>query len=369
MDEQQPAVSCRGFDFWWMTLMVVRPYALAGLIVTGILFEIAFHYYLRISPVYLPFYFLIVTIAGLWYGRRAVLVAVFLGGLQLVVSVILAGAVPAESLINAVMLIVVAFVAGSVADMIGCYRDMLDSKERDLHDLHERLSVSESSFAITNKKLSFLSNITRHDVKNQLTVLIGYIDLIRMEAADPVVADHIGKAMTAAQVIEHQIEFTRLYEDIGAHAPQWQEVSIIAERLRSRIPKERDISLDIRTGGLFIWADPLLEKVFENLVDNTIRHGDRVHTITISSLLYGLGDLAIVYEDDGVGIHEEDKELIFEKGTGNNQRMGLFLSREILAISGYSMKESGTYGKGVRFEIHIPKGKYRLPEKSVSPEA
>ncbi|MCX6693494.1 MAG: hypothetical protein NT074_02940 [Methanomicrobiales archaeon] len=75
---------------------------------------------------------------------------------------------------------------------------------------------------------------------------------------------------------------------------------------------------------------------------------------------YGQDTLAIVYEDDGIGVHETDKERIFEKGFGNNTGLGLFLSREILAITGLSIKESGVYCKGVRFEILVPKGKFRF---------
>jgi len=103
-------------------------------------------------------------------------------------------------------------------------------------------------------------------------------------------------------------------------------------------------------------------RVIENLIDNSIRHGERVKNISVSWLPYSNNAIALVYEDDGVGIHEEDKERIFEKGFGKNTGLGLFLIREILAITSMTIRERGTYGKGVRFEIHIPQGKYRFPE-------
>jgi signal transduction histidine kinase len=59
-------------------------------------------------------------------------------------------------------------------------------------------------------------------------------------------------------------------------------------------------------------------------------------------------------------VQESDKERIFKKGFGKNTGLGLFLSREILSITGLTMKETGIYGKGVRFEIIVPQGKYRL---------
>ena len=38
----------------------------------------------------------------------------------------------------------------------------------------------------------------------------------------------------------------------------------------------------------------------------------------------------------------------------------MFLIKEILSITGFTIRETGVYGKGVRFEIRIPSGKYRL---------
>ncbi|PKL57911.1 MAG: sensor histidine kinase, partial [Methanomicrobiales archaeon HGW-Methanomicrobiales-5] len=43
------------------------------------------------------------------------------------------------------------------------------------------------------------------------------------------------------------------------------------------------------------------------------------------------------------------------RGFGKHTGLGLFLSREILSITGISITETGTPDKGVRFEIHVPK--------------
>jgi signal transduction histidine kinase len=61
-----------------------------------------------------------------------------------------------------------------------------------------------------------------------------------------------------------------------------------------------------------------------------------------------------------VGIPEGAKERIFKREYYRNTGYGLFLSGEILSITGLSIRETGEPEKGARFEIVAPKGVYRL---------
>jgi signal transduction histidine kinase len=108
-----------------------------------------------------------------------------------------------------------------------------------------------------------------------------------------------------------------------------------------------------------IYADPLLEKVFYNLVDNAIRYGEKITTIRFYFQISDKG-LSLICEDDGAGIAPEQKTRIFERGVGRNTGMGLFLSQEILGITGITITENGIFGEGARFEIHIPRGMFRF---------
>ncbi len=69
--------------------------------------------------------------------------------------------------------------------------------------------------------------------------------------------------------------------------------------------------------------------------------------------------LALLCEDDGMGIIEEDKRRLFTKGFGKHTGLVLFLCREILSITGITITENGIPGKSARFEITVPKGGYR----------
>ena len=71
-------------------------------------------------------------------------------------------------------------------------------------------------------------------------------------------------------------------------------------------------------------------------------------------------NLFIIVEDDGNGVRIEDKNQIFSKGFGRHTGLGLFLSREILSITGITITENGEPGKGARFEIVVPKCMWRF---------
>lgn len=108
-----------------------------------------------------------------------------------------------------------------------------------------------------------------------------------------------------------------------------------------------------------IYADPLFPLICENLVNNSLRHGEHVSTLLFTTKRIET-DLILMYLDDGIGVPDNEKEKIFERGFGKHTGMGLFLTQEILAITGLSMQEAGVYGKGVRFEIRVPAGSFRI---------
>ncbi len=218
---------------------------------------------------------------------------------------------------------------------------------------------ARNALTLTNRKLNLLFNITRHDILNQVTALRAVVELSKEKTTDPEMLRFIGQEENAAQNIQRQIEFAKNYGGIGVRAPQWQNIGRRVKELRSTVPDFR-IDASAELDEVEIFADPLLDNVFENLVDNSRRHGERVHHLTFSALQDRGEGFAIVYEDDGTGVRDADKDRIFEKGFGKNTGLGLFLSREILSITGLTMRETGTFGKGARFEILVPKGKYRF---------
>jgi PAS domain S-box-containing protein len=226
-------------------------------------------------------------------------------------------------------------------------------------DITERKQM-EDKIRVANDKLNMLASITRHDILNKLSGLLSFITLSKEATQDPELLGFIAKEEDAAAAIAIQIDFTRYYQEIGVHAPEWQNVEKTIRSSVTELPL-RGITLDIVLGGLEIFADPLLGRVFYNLCENSLRHGGHVTTIafTVEDTVRGM---VLVYRDNGVGISAKEKERLFSKGFGRHTGLGLFLSREILTITGLSITETGEPGKGVRFEILLPPGTCRFPK-------
>jgi len=229
-----------------------------------------------------------------------------------------------------------------------------------LRDITERNSV-QAALAEANRKLNLLAGITRHDVLNKLMALSGSIMLLKQQVTEPALAALVKKAEDASTDIRCQIEFTKTYENLGARSPKWQDLRMVIRRLpKILIP----VVADIPTVEIF--ADPMLELVFANLLDNTQRHGQDVQSVLVTLDETPEG-LVIFWTDDGIGVPADEKKSIFERGFGKNPGLGLFLVREILDITGIKIRESGEPGRGARFEILVQKGMYRYTENGHCP--
>jgi PAS domain S-box-containing protein len=215
----------------------------------------------------------------------------------------------------------------------------------------------ETAIQLANRKLNTLSSITRHDILNQITAIVMYLSLAEETVTDPEVAGQLRKIGQITDLIQKQIRFTRDYQNIGENAPQWQDVVQTIEHALAGLDL-KGIRVEKDLDSLEIFADFLLEKVFYNLVENSVRHGEKVTLIRFSYRQDG-DELLLLCEDDGIGIPDAAKERIFKREYYRNTGYGLFLSEEILSITGLTIRESGAPGTGARFEIHAPKGAFR----------
>lgn len=228
-------------------------------------------------------------------------------------------------------------------------------------DITDRVKA-EHAINLANRKLNILSSVTRHDILNQLTVLHGYLalteDVTEEAGVGEMTGPYLRQVERAARTIRLQIEFTRDYQDIGIHAPEWHCISIILAYATSKLDPG-EVQVQNTVSGLEIYTDPLITGVFYNLLDNALRHAGRLTRITVSCREVPEG-LVISVSDDGDGILPKHKEQIFERGYGKNTGYGLFIIRDILDITGITIQETGTFGEGAQFELLVPGGAFRF---------
>jgi PAS domain S-box-containing protein len=210
-----------------------------------------------------------------------------------------------------------------------------------------------------NARLTLLTSITRHDITNKLMILQAYTKTLEKKVPDPVFRDYFQKINNAIAGIAAMIRFTKEYQTIGIAAPAWQDCRSLIETAATDVQLGSVRLNNEVLPGREVFADPLIVKVFYNLLDNAVRYGGKISTIRLFEQDAG-DDHKIVCEDDGDGIPEADKELVFDRGFGKNTGLGLALSREILAITGITIIETGVPGRGARFEIAVPNERFRL---------
>ncbi len=156
--------------------------------------------------------------------------------------------------------------------------------------------------------------------------------------------EFIGNEITTVKAIRHLINFAKDYEGMGIQSPVWQDVSSCIRNNIASLPLG-NVKVIVNGPQAEVFADLLLQKVFYNLIDNALRYGGSdLKTITISPEETDAG-LVIAVEDDGVGISAADKEHLFKRGFGKQTGLGLFLSREILSITGITITENSLPGK------------------------
>jgi signal transduction histidine kinase len=210
------------------------------------------------------------------------------------------------------------------------------------------------------KKMMLLLSDIRHDINNKLTILSGYSQLIALENISPEARSYVAVQDKAIADISMILAFTKDYQRIGAEKPSWQDAGAVFALAATKV-NLKGIRLENEVSGLLLYADPLLENVFFSIIENALEHG-RTTTAIHAAVRFENGSVRITIEDNGEGIREDLKERIFSRNQGKKIFAGLFLSREILAVTGIGIREAGMAGKGAVFEIRAEPGLWRKLE-------
>jgi signal transduction histidine kinase len=232
----------------------------------------------------------------------------------------------------------------------GGHSELLKTPEPTVAMLKEALELAD-------KKLQVVGSVTRHDVLNQMTAIMGYNELLRTMVDDEKLLHFLEIEHRASEKIRRIFAYSKVFQNIGSEAPVWQELARLVWQAREEIDTGM-VAVLVDDGTASIYADPLMAKVFAYILENAVLHGKKTTEIRIRLKPADHGAILSV-EDNGVGVAPEDKEKIFEKGFGKKTGWGLYITREILAANGMQIRETGTAGTGARFEILMPSGRVR----------
>ena len=235
-----------------------------------------------------------------------------------------------------------------------------------LRDTTEHKKMLER-LKVLNEKLGVVGGLTRHDVRNKLSTVLGNTFLVRQKInGAPEGLKYLSEIESAVHQVERIFDFAKIYETLGTKELVDVDVGEIVEEAVSLFSDLHGAEVRNDCHGLTVLADSLLQQLIYNLIHNSLQHGERVSLIGIRYEVEDDG-VKLVYEDDGVGIPKNEKEKIFKKDYGKGTGYGLYLIRRMCEVYGWIIKETGEAGKGAQFTMTIPRmneserENYRLP--------
>lgn len=225
-----------------------------------------------------------------------------------------------------------------------------------LRDVTEDTQMRESLKRV-NTRINIMSMVTRHATLDQVGIIRGYSEILSgSHQTEANVHRYAERIKEAVKYIEHQFNFTMEYQSLGSSERQWQWAQYVLAKAKTTGVSE-GLKVESDLGSLTVLADPLLEKVFTILLDNTRQHAKGAKNVKID---YRIDDGAciITYQDDGPGIPLIRKENIFVKRDAGSDSLGLFIARQIMEMSEGDIREVGGEGEGARFELIFPEGQW-----------
>ncbi len=208
---------------------------------------------------------------------------------------------------------------------------------------------------------SFLHSLLRHDVRNKSQIVQGYLELSKDYDLPEEVEDWLSKAEEATKNGIKIIEKVRTLRELTEEEEK-SEVdicSLIQEVIdkRGHVSESINIELECQKEGIKVKGGPILEELFSNLIENAVDHAD-CDKIRIY-VKEGEDKNTVLFEDNGKGISDEDKEKIFEKGFKDKETggsgLGLYLVKEIAKNYGGTVEVKDSKLGGARFDIYFQK--------------
>jgi light-regulated signal transduction histidine kinase (bacteriophytochrome) len=230
-------------------------------------------------------------------------------------------------------------------------------------ELREALAELERS----NADLEQFASILAHDLAAPLRVIRGFADLLQSRTGERLEPDeqaHLARIVHQAELMQAMIDALRAYARVGGAQIARQEIDtnvLVADILERLQPVVDERGAAVSVDDLpAVSADPSqLGQVFQNLLDNALKHAGRERPEIRVSAAGGSEGTTFTIADNGAGVPPERRERMFEMFTRGStdddtehMGVGLAICRTLVHRHGGRIWiEDGQPGAVVRFTL------------------
>jgi len=212
----------------------------------------------------------------------------------------------------------------------------------------------------SSKKQDFLHSLLRHDVKNKTQIVEGYLQLLKDSELNDLQSDFTDKALKATREGQSILKKVKTLREIKEEDVKEKNIKVpLKKAIRSNkeFVEKSNISINWDEKDCIVKGGALLEELFFNIINNAVNHskGENID-ITVEETE---NDCIIQIKDDGVGIPEEEKGAIFERGYKKGNKagtgLGLHLVKTIVESYDGNIEVKDSRLGGARFDIYLKK--------------
>ncbi|MFP4631822.1 MAG: ATP-binding protein [Halobacteriales archaeon] len=230
-------------------------------------------------------------------------------------------------------------------------------------DVTERERYREA-LELRTEQLETLNRVIRHDIRNDMTVMIGWLELAS-EHVDDEAKDAFDRVVRRAH---HVVDLTENIRDIVDSLSVEGEVELrpadVVEHLEMEVEATREsnpeatIELDGDLESVEVDANEMLSSVFRNLLTNAVVHSDRESPHVEVSVEVTGDSVRVRVADDGPGVPDDRKTAVFgrgEKGVDSpGTGVGLYLVDRLVDSYGGDVWIEDNEPRGAVFVVELP---------------
>lgn len=236
----------------------------------------------------------------------------------------------------------------------------------------QREQIRNEQLETQRDLFDYLNSLLRHEVLNSANTVEGYASLLQ-EDHDPGtdVYEYAEIISRQAEDLETIIDDTRSLLNVLKGTAELEPVdlgAVVSEVASSTETSRSDVEIDVQIPeGTTVYGDPLLRRLFENLVRNAADHNDDGLARVCIDAEPGEDTVVVTVTDDGPGIPDELRGTLFSRPEKSqvNHGFGLYLGGKLAEYYGGDVELAETGGDGTVFRIELPSAEG--DESSVSP--